>query len=199
MPENKEHGTDKVQISYAEIGLMERHILSLQAYCRLAASLWLWGSFAGMAYIMTENLNIHISNEMIFVCVNTAALLGICVLWTLDLHVYHRQLVWLLSEGRYMESKHNWLPSLRKFRYAQLCHSDSSPRMVWYYLIQVLMLLILGAASLATWLYKKYPESLAGYTSLYVLVVSMIVLIFYIITDDKVPTNPKGQRKHKEQ
>lgn len=194
MPENREYGPDKVNISYNEIGRMERHILTVQAACRLLASIWLWGSFAGTAYTLIENLNLHISNEMIFLGVFTTAMLGICILWALDLLVYHRQLVWVMSEGRYMESKYNWLPNLRKFRYAQLCHSDSSPRMVWFYLIQALLMLCFGAASLATWLYKKQPESLAGYTSLYVIISSLIVLIFYIVTDDKVPTNPKGQR-----
>jgi len=197
MPDTKEYGHDKVNIGYTEIGKMERHILSIQARCRLAASLWLWGSFAGMAYILAENLNLHISNELIFLGINTTALLGICILWALDLQIYHRQLVWVMSEGRFLESKYTWLPKLRKFRYALVCHSDSSPRMVWYYLIQALILLGFGAASLATWLYKKQPDGLAGYTSLYVITVSIVILIVYIITDDKVPTNPKSQRRSK--
>jgi len=195
MTETKDYGSDKVNISYAEIGKMERQILGIQANCRLLASLWLWGSFAGMAYILSENLNLHISNELIFLGINTTALLGTCILWALDLQVYHRQLVWIMSEGRFLESKYSWLPSLRKFRYAQLCHSNSSPRMVWYYLIQSIILLCFGAASLATWLYKHQPEALAGYTSLYAMIVSLIILIVYIITDDKVPTNPKGHKK----
>ena len=195
MSEQKEYSTDKVNISYAEVGEMERHILTIQSRCRLIASLWLWGSFAGMAYILSENLNLHISNEIIFLGINTTALLGICILWALDLQVYHRQLVWIMSEGRFLESKYNWLPNLRKFRYALLCHSDSSPRMVWYYLVQSLILMSFGAASLAYWLFKHQREALAGYTSLYVIIVSMIILIIYIITDDKVPSNPKGQRK----
>jgi len=195
MAESKEYGSDKISISYSEIGKMERHILSAQARCRLAASIWLWGAFAGMAYILSENLNLHISNELIFVGINTTALLGICVIWALDLLVYHRQLVWIMSEGRYLESRYSWLPSLRKFRYALLCHSDSSPRMIWYYLLQCLILLSMGAASLALWLFKHQREALAGYTSLYVIIVSLVILIFYIATDDKVPTNPKGQKK----
>ena len=195
MSEPKEDSTDKINVSYAEIGEMERHILSMQARCRLFASLWLWGSFAGMAYILTENLNLHIANELIFLGVNTLALLGICLLWAMDLQVYHRQLVWIMSEGRFLESKYSWLPNLRKFRYALICHSDSSPRMVWYYLLQALILLGIGAASLAYWLYKHQREAMAGYTSLYVIIVSLIILIVFIITDDKVPSNPKSQKK----
>lgn len=197
MTETKEYALDKISISYTEIGKMEREILGIQANCRLLASIWLWGTFAGMGYILTENLNIHISNELIFVCVNTTALLGICFLWALDLQVYHRQLVWVMSEGRYLESKYDWLPSLRKFRYAQLCHHNSSPRMVWYYLIQSIILLSFGTASLGTWLYKHQPEALAGYTSLYFIIVSLVILIIYIVTDDKVPGNPKGHKKSK--
>lgn len=194
MQKDTEYGHDKVSTSYTEIGEMERHILSIQAHCRLVASLWLWGTFAGMAYILSENLNLHLSNELIFVGINTTALIGICILWALDLQVYHRQLVWIISEGRFLEGKYSWLPKLRKFRYALLCHSDSSPRMVWYYLVQAIILLIFGAASLATWLYKKQPETLAGYTSLYVIIISLVILITYIITDDKVPTNPSGYK-----
>lgn len=195
MSKDTEYGHEKVTISYAEIGKMERHVLSIQAYCRLLASLWLWGTFAGMAYILSENLNLHISNELIFLGIHTTALLGICFLWALDLQIYHRQLVWIISEGRFLEGKYSWLPKLRKFRYALICHSDSSPRMVWYYLLQTIILLCFGATSLATWLYKKQPETLAGYTSLYVIIVSLIILIVYIITDDKVPTNAKGHNK----
>ena len=197
MPDTKDYGSDKIGVSYAEIGRMERHILSIQAACRLLASLWLWGAFAGMAYILSENLNLHISNELIFLGINTTALLGICILWALDLQVYHRQLVWIISEGRFLEGKYNWLPSLRKFRYAMICHSDSSPRMVWYYLIQSILLLSFGAISLGIWLYKHQPEALAGYTSLYVIIASLVILIVYIITDDKVPSNTKGHKKSK--
>ncbi len=195
MPKDTELGYEKVNVSYTEIGKMERHLLGMQARCRVVSSVWLWGVFAGMAYVLTENLNLHISNELIFVGINTTALLGICILWALDLQVYHRQLVWVMEEGKYMEGKYNWLPKLRKFRYGLLCHSDSSPRMVWYYLTQVLLLQSFGAASLATWLYKYQREALAGYTSLYVIIVSLIILIVYVITDDKVPTNPKGHKK----
>lgn len=197
MVKDTEYGHEKVNISYTEIGEMERHILSIQARCRLIASLWLWGSFAGMAYILSENLNLHISNELIFLGINTTTLLGICILWLLDLLVYHRQLVWIMSEGTYLEGKYSWLPKLRKFRYALLCHSDSSPRLIWYYFLQTVVLLIIGSASLATWLYKHQPEAIAGYTALYVIIVSLLIVIVYIITDDKVPTNPKGQRKSK--
>lgn len=197
MQKDTEQGHDKISLAYAEIGEMERQILGIQARIRLVASLWLWGAFAGMAYILTENLNIHISNELIFLGVNTTALIGVCVLWALDLLVYHRQLIWVMSEGRYLEDKYNWLPRLRKYRYASLCHSDSSPRMVWYYFLQTLVLLLIGTGSLATWLYKHQTEALAGYTSLYVIIVSLLILIVYIITDDKVPINHKGQRKTK--
>jgi len=197
MSKESEHSSDKVSISYTEIGEMERHMLSIQARCRIAASVWLWGAFAGMAYILSENLNLHISNELIFLGINTTALLGICMLWAMDLQVYHRQLVWIMGEGRYLEDKYSWLPKLRSFRYAALCHSDSSPRMVWYYLMQVLMLMGFGTASLATWLYKHDREVMAGYTSLYVIIISLIILIVYIITDDKVPSKPKGSRKSK--
>lgn len=197
MPKDSEPSHEKISLSYTEIGEMERHLLSIQARCRLLSSLWLWGAFAGMAYILAENLNLHISNELIFLGINTTALLGICILWLLDLLVYHRQLVWVMSEGLFLEGKYNWLPNLRKFRYANLCHSDSSPRMVWYYFVQTVILLILGAGSLATWLYKHQREGLAGYTSLYVIIVSLIVLIVYIITDDKVPNNPKSRKKSK--
>lgn len=197
MVKDTEYGHDKVNISYVEIGEMERHIHGIQARLRLTASLWLWGAFAGMAYILSENLNIHISNELIFLCINTTTLLGICMVWLLDLLVYHRQLVWIMSEGSYLEGKYSWLPSLRKYRYSLLCHSDSSPRMVWYYFIQVMILMCIGTASLATWLYKHQREGLAGYTSLYVIIISLIIVIMYIITDDKVPNNPRGYRKQK--
>lgn len=197
MQKDTDYGHEKINTAYAEVGEMERHVLSIQSRCRLIASLWLWGAFAGMAYILTENLNIHISNELIFLGVNTTALIGICILWALDLLVYHRQLVWIMAEGRYLEDKYNWLPKLRKFRYALLCHSDSSPRMVWYYFLQTLVLLLIGAGSLATWLYKHQPEALAGYTSLYVIIVSLMILVVYIVTDDKVPINSRDHRKSK--
>ena len=130
MPKDTELGYEKVNVSYTEIGKMERHLLGMQARCRVVSSVWLWGVFAGMAYVLTENLNLHISNELIFVGINTTALLGICILWALDLQVYHRQLVWVMEEGKYMEGKYNWLPKLRKFRYGLLCHSRSEERRV---------------------------------------------------------------------
>ncbi len=197
MSKEIEYSPEKINISYTEIGRMERHILSIQARCRIAASIWLWGAFAAMAYILSENISLNIANELIFVGTNTTALLGICLLWAMDLQVYHRQLVWVMAEGRYMEGKYKWLPKLRKFRYAKLCHSDSSPRMVWYYLLQTMILLSFGATSLALWLYRHQREGLAGYTSLYVIIISLIILIVYVITDDKVPTNTKDKQKQR--
>lgn len=188
---------DKITQSYAEVGEMERHALSIQARLRMLASLWLWGCFAGMAYILTENLNIHIPNELIFLGINTTGIIGVCMLWMLDLKVYHRQLIWIMSEGLYLESKYSWLPHLRKYRYASYCHHDSSPRMVWYYFVQATILLIIGAGSLIVWLNKHIPDGVAGYASLYVIITSLIIIIVYILTDDKVPMiDKKSKRKH---
>ena len=186
---------EKITYSYREIGAMERHVLDIQSRCRLLSSLWLLGTFAGMAYILSENLNLHISNELIFVGINTSGLFGICLLWTLDLLVYHRQLVWIMKEGHHMEEKYHWLPKLRKFRQHLMCGMNASPRIIWFYFIQTFVLTLIGGTSLAVWLFKHHHDKIAAYTSLYLMFVFFIIILVYLITNESVLVNNHSKRK----
>ena len=186
---------EKITHSYSEIGEMERHILGIQSLCRLLSSVWLLGTFTGMAYILSENLNLHIPNELIFVGINTSGLFGICLLWALDLLVYHRQLVWIMAEGHRLEEKYTWLPKLRKFRQSLMCSVNASPRIIWFYFIQTLILTLTGSASLAVWLYKHHHDKIAAYTSLYLMFVLFIIILVYLITNESVVTKTESTQK----
>ncbi|MDH5178969.1 MAG: hypothetical protein OEZ39_02670 [Gammaproteobacteria bacterium] len=168
--------------SYAELGAMERHIHGIQARCRMLASVWLLAAFAGLGFVLSENLNVHIPNEFIITGISIGCLCGIFILWVLDQAVYHRQLCWIVAEAILLEEKHTWLPNLRIGKAEHPGNPNQPPQMIWFYIAKATILLLLGSLSLGTWLFKHHPDGLVGFMVFYILLMSLIINVMYIFT-----------------
>ena len=100
-----------------ECGEEERHFNQLQSVYRGVASTWLLATFGAVGYVLFNkdvtisdpNWNSHVVSAAI--CVLGAT--GICLIWILDLKVYHQLLMAVFEEGRKLETEFAWLPRFR--------------------------------------------------------------------------------------
>ena len=108
---------DRVWKIVEECGEAERHFNQLQGVYRGIASTWLLATLAGVGYLLfDEHAQGNRSGIAAGVCL--AGVLGICLIWLLDLNVYHRLLVAVFREGRKLERQFPWLPRFRTNMYA---------------------------------------------------------------------------------
>ena len=146
-----------------ECGEEERHFNTLQSVYRGVASSWLLATFGAVGYLMFDKDG-HVVHTWLAPAVCILGALGICLLWMLDLQIYHRLLVAAFEQGVALEVKFAWLPRMRSAMLT-LTHGSVRKRLAWYYLFTTMGPAIAGVAlfwwhgyhfsafvSLASWL-----------------------------------------------
>ena len=107
---------DEIEV-YKELGTYERHFNQMQSVCRSLASTWLLATFAGIGYIF-EKFTANYGSTGVRLAAALVALAGgtgICLLWIIDVVVYHRLLVAVTEQSKKLETEHkNVLPQLRE-------------------------------------------------------------------------------------
>jgi hypothetical protein len=103
---------DGVQHALAEIGEAERHFNQLGSQYRILASTWLLAAFGAIGYVLTAE-HLAVSAASIVLLVSLAGSVGILLLWTLDLLVYHRLLDANFLEGLKLELEFPAVPQIR--------------------------------------------------------------------------------------
>ena len=153
---NDEH--DRVWQQVVEIGAAERHFNELQHHYRALCSTWMLAAFGAIGYVVTsQELPADYPREIIGACLSVAAAGGATLLWLLDLRVYHQLLDACFGEGLRLEREHAWLPQLRTRMIKTQKAYGVLGRVVWFYVITVVALLLPGGALLASYFAKASP------------------------------------------
>ena len=139
---------------FIELGDLERHFNELESRYRSLASTWLLAAFAGIAFVISEPIDISFDRLLAITGIGIAGSIGIMLLWNLDLMVYHKLLNAVFIEGLELEEKYKWLPAVRTNMKALHGGTGVEPRIVWFYVGGTSVLLMISGLSLALWLHK---------------------------------------------
>ena len=142
---------DRVWKLVTEIGTQERHFNNIQSNYRTMASGWLLATFGGFGFAATQDFQIKIEREMLLAAIAFAGCAGIMLLWILDLLVYHRLLDSCFIEGLILERRHPWLPQIRNNMMATQKGQGVLFRVVGFYLMPAVMLLLVAGGALGLW------------------------------------------------
>ena len=114
MPEEL-NNTDALEL-YKEFGEYERHFNRIQSVYRGLASTWFLASFVGIGSLYSKDFSgdFPITKELSAMLAALAGGTGISLLWFLDVKIYHRLLVSVLSISEKLESTAKNLPGLRE-------------------------------------------------------------------------------------
>ncbi len=144
--------SDEAWQHLAEAGELERHFNQLQATYRALASTWLSATFAGIGFTIVNAKSIQsigIDWLLMAAAISLAGAIGIGLIWNLDLLVYHRLLEVIFHTAREIERNH---PSLPPFRIHMMEVTKSGGvlgHVVWFYIVGVDLLLLVGAIALS--------------------------------------------------
>jgi hypothetical protein len=92
-----------------EMGRNERHFNSLQSEYRKLASAWLLAALGAIGYVLLSSEAPETKTTLLFLTA-IGSLIGIFVLWLLDVPVYHRLLKSVFSEAKRIEERYPELP-----------------------------------------------------------------------------------------
>jgi hypothetical protein len=171
-PDNDEHTS--VWNIYCELGLIDRHFNNQQSNCRALASTWLLAGFAGIGIVISKELSVQFSKELIIVAIGLASAVGLSLLWMLDLLVYQRMLDSAYYEARELESHQPWLPQVRN-NMRDLLEGRSLAMVALFYIVTAETMVLISGVALALWLHKlvqyrfAYWAELSGYALVFVL------------------------------
>lgn len=143
---------DNIWKIVAEIGTTERHFNDLQSKYRTLASTWLLAAFSAMGFIVSEVIEINVEKELLISGIAIAALIGIMLLWVIDLLVYHRLLDSCFIEGLILEEKYSWLPPIRHNMMATMQGEGVLLRVVGFYIAMAAVLILISGGFIASWL-----------------------------------------------
>ncbi len=142
---------------YNDLAKTEQHFNGLQAQYRVLASTWLLAAFGATGFVLSTSLQ-GVPAAPVVAGIGLAASAVICLLWMLDLLVYHRLLDAAFVEALQMERLHPWLPKVRTNMWDSQKGRGVRVRVRLFYLIGVLLTsggglvaLILWAMTGATW------------------------------------------------
>jgi hypothetical protein len=172
---------DRVWRVCEELGTAERHFNELESRYRTLASTWLLATFAGVGFVLSEQvLALHIDRLILVGGIGLAGAIGIALLWNLDLMVYHQLLAANFYAGITLERAHPWLPQVRNAMLESQRGLGVLPRVVWFYMGGILAPLTIAVTALVAW---GYQHGLA--VALAIAIVSVaagIAFITYIYT-----------------
>jgi hypothetical protein len=168
---------DESLIAYfVELGAYERHFNEMQARYRALASTWLLATFAGVGFIVSQDKFEILPVEIAVIAIALAGASGIGLLWNLDLMVYHQLLDAVFAAGLQLEYSHPRLPSLRRNMVRATASKGVLPRVIWFYLGTIAVLLLLAAAGFVVWL-RDGLTAAKVVASLVVAVVASVALV----------------------
>jgi hypothetical protein len=126
----------------------ERSFNELQSGYRRIASLWLLAVFSAAGYVLSTKLEVSVDRFLLIGLICAAGTLGLLLLWSMDLLVYHRLLDSYFLEGLVMERKCLWLPPIRHNMVASQQGVGVLVRVVRFYTIPVAVLAITALSCL---------------------------------------------------
>ena len=187
---------DRVWKIVEEIGVQERHFNDIQARNRAMASAWLLATLAAIGFVVSKSISIDIDTELLVSGIAVSGSIGIALLWIVDLLVYHRLLDSCFIEGLILEDKHPWLPPFRNNMMRTQQGEGVLFRVVGFYLVPVVFLILVAGGSISLWLGSKYFQY-----SLISIVLTIFIGIFVgrLILSKTGNTDAIGQRLEESQ
>lgn len=96
---------------YVMLKEAEHHFSELQYRYRRNAIYWIMGVFAGIGFLMSKEFGDEVFNHIVLIsCVSIGGSVGIFLLWSLDMLLYHRLLDAVCIEEIEMEKNYDFLP-----------------------------------------------------------------------------------------
>jgi hypothetical protein len=190
---------DRVCKVIGEIGVQERHFNGIESEYRKMASTWLLATFGAMGFSLTQNFQIAIDREVLLAGVAVAGCVGILLLWTIDLLVYHRLLDSCFAEGHKLELRYRWLPPVRVDMMDTQDREGVLTRVVLFYLAPVAFLLLVAGGALSLWFARMQQPGAALTAAIGGLAVAVAMAVLMILkTGNTRKTEEELDRARKE-
>jgi hypothetical protein len=162
---------------FLEIGASERHFNTIEATYKGLASSWLFASFTAIGFVLSrEQLPLHLNPELLGCAIAVLGIVGITLLWIIDVLVYHQLLDSWFKQGILLEKQNPWMIPVRTNMLQSTKGKGVLPRVVWFYIAADLSLIIVAAILLGTWASKYGIYALIGSVVISLLVATALVL-----------------------
>ena len=143
---------DSVVQLFLEIGTSERHFNTIEATYRGLASSWLFASFTAIGFILSrKTLPIHLDSRLLGCAIAVMGIIGITLLWVIDVLVYHQLLDAWFKQGILLEKENPWMIPVRTQMLKGTKGKGVLPLIVWLYITANLALVLVGGVLLASW------------------------------------------------
>lgn len=173
----EEQAFERIWRVLEEIGTQERHFNTLQATYRGMASGWLLASFSAVGFVISKSAAIDIEPLLLVSGISLAGSVGIALLWSLDLLVYHRLLDSCFIEGLILEDRYSWLPPLRHNMMNTQKEEGVLFRVVGFYIGPIVLLICMCGGALALRLQAIYGPLYAGAAVFMTLVIAFLAAL----------------------
>ncbi|HWY21094.1 MAG TPA: hypothetical protein VNX26_07725 [Candidatus Acidoferrum sp.] len=162
-----------------ECGEEERHFNTLQSVYRGVASSWLLATFGAVGILLFDKDG-HVAHPWMSGAICILGALGICLLWMLDLHIYHRILEAAFDQALALEKKFPWLMQLRNTA-QNYTKNRVRDRLAWYYLLTSS-----APAAVGVGLLYHYGYHCSALVSCVAWVIAVLILLKITINPDPV-------------
>lgn len=149
---------------FKEVNDQVRHFNTLQSHYRTMASTWLLAALGALGFFYSTDRALPVARDAAAVAIGLAAAIGICLLWVLDVLVYHELLVANDEVGRQLECENAWLPQIRH-TYANFRSGGAPVRLhiSLFYLGSSWLLVALASFAAGHLLWDRYSSTLGGW------------------------------------
>jgi len=181
--EKKDLSFDQLMEIYNHIGEEERHFNSLELEYRKLASHWLLVTLGAIGFVLSKKEVVPINIWILVIGICVAAMVGILVIWFLDMKVYHELLHAAFREGVKLERNFpELLPQIRNNMVKSQLGGDIIKRVMLYYYFSILLLFII--ANISVWMFQ--PNNIGWCIGVDCISVLLLILIFKVMSNRSV-------------
>lgn len=138
-----------------QISDSEKHFNLMQNEYRKIGSGWLLATFAGIGFALTQGTSLPFDPILFITLICYAGVIGMVLLWNMDLSVYQKLLDANFKEGLALEKQFPWIPQIRHNMLEFHGKRGVIPRVIWFYSMPILILIIIASYQLT----QFYEES----------------------------------------
>jgi len=137
-------GTAMVWEIYKNLTEQCEHFNGIESTYRTLTSTWLLAAFGAIGFVMKDLQG----DPLLIGAIASGAAIGIYLLWTLDLLVYHRLLGAAFAELLALENRNAWLPQVAHGMMNAEDGVGVVPRVVWFYIATYAVLVAIASVAL---------------------------------------------------
>ena len=136
---------------YIKLSYFENHFDNIATRYRNIALTWLLATYAGIGFLLsTETETLIIDHLLAVLLICFIGMLGITLIWHLDVNVYHRFWTALFAEEVIMEEQYAFLPQIQRTTLLIDKDRDKLFSQGWLYITAILLLAITVGVALCT-------------------------------------------------